>query len=56
MNSFVFLKAKSDVEGVVIGTGRDQDNEVADLNAGSQMILSYNSVADLVKGGDVRLI
>ncbi|EFA03409.1 DNA replication complex GINS protein SLD5 [Tribolium castaneum] len=55
MNSFVFLKAKTAVEGVVIDPSRD-DDEVADLTVGSQMILSYNSVTDLVKKGDVQLI
>ncbi|XP_044266727.1 DNA replication complex GINS protein SLD5 [Tribolium madens] len=55
MDSFVFLRAKNAVEGVVIDSNRDND-EVVDLAVGSQMILSYNSVADLVKKGDVQLI
>jgi GINS complex subunit 4 len=54
--SFVFLKAKSRVEGVVVDGGRDDDSKLVDLNLGSQLIISYNSVADLVKKGEVRLI
>jgi GINS complex subunit 4 len=54
--SFVFLKAKSRVEGVVVDGGRDDDSKLVDLNIGSQLIIYYNSVADLVKKGEVRLI
>ncbi|RZC37766.1 DNA replication complex GINS protein SLD5 [Asbolus verrucosus] len=56
IHSFVFLKARNNVEGVVIDTGRDDDNDVVDINPGSQMIISYNSVVDLVKNSDVHLI
>ncbi|KAG5881560.1 hypothetical protein JTB14_033065 [Gonioctena quinquepunctata] len=56
INSFVFLKSKKDIEGVVIDDGNDGDNDLVDFNTGSRMIISYNSVANLVKNGEVHLI
>lgn len=56
MNSFVFSKAKKNIEGVVIDVTREDESDVVDLNAGSQLIISYNSIADLVKTSDVKLI
>ena len=56
MNSFVFLKAKSNVEGVVVDRGQGDDNEIVDIKAGSQMLISYKGVSDLIKKGDLRLI
>lgn len=55
MYSFVFLKSKENIEGVVIDED-DDDSDIADLRAGSQMIISYKSVSNLVKNGAVRLI
>ncbi|KAJ8911739.1 hypothetical protein NQ315_003639 [Exocentrus adspersus] len=56
IHSFVFLKSKEEVEGIVIDDGNDEDGDLVDLNRGSQMIISYKSVANLVKNGDVHLI
>ncbi|XP_023019795.1 DNA replication complex GINS protein Sld5 [Leptinotarsa decemlineata] len=55
-HSFVFLKSKKDIEGVIIDDGNDADNDLVDFSTGSRMIISYNSVANLVKNGDVHLI
>lgn len=57
MKSFVFVKAKSSVEGVVIDVAdNDGGEDVVDLNPGSQMIISYSSIANLVKNSDIKLI
>ena len=57
MNSTVFVKAVEDVSGVVIedeaGRGRDEDYDMA---AGSQHILNYKSVANLIRNGRVKLM
>ncbi|XP_077294542.1 DNA replication complex GINS protein Sld5 [Arctopsyche grandis] len=56
MNAHVFFKANETVNGVVLeGLGEDQDEEI-DLEAGSQHILPYKYIADLVKNGKVQLI
>lgn len=55
MYSFVFLKSKENIEGVVIDDD-DDEGDIADLRAGSQMIISYKSVSNLVKNGSVQLI
>lgn len=55
MYSFVFLKSKDNVEGVVIDED-DEESDIADLAAGSQIIISYKSVGNLVKNGVVKLI
>lgn len=55
MYSFVFLKSKSEVEGVVIDDGTD-GGDLIDFKSGSQMIMSYNSVSNLLKNDAVRLI
>ncbi|CAH0557614.1 unnamed protein product [Brassicogethes aeneus] len=56
VHSFVFLKSKQEVEGVIIDDGRNDENDLVDLDKGSQLIISYNSVANLIKKGDVHLI
>jgi len=56
LQSMVFLKSKEDVEGVVMDDGSGEDNELIDLTQGSQVLVSYMSVANLVKKGDVHLI
>ncbi|KAJ8961190.1 hypothetical protein NQ318_008873 [Aromia moschata] len=56
VHSFVFLKSKEEVEGIIIDDGNDEDGDLVDLNRGSQMIISYDSVSNLVKKGDVHLI
>lgn len=56
IHSFVFLKSKGRVEGIVIDDGKNEDGDLVDLDCGSQIIISYKSVANLVKKGDVHLI
>ncbi|XP_019878777.2 DNA replication complex GINS protein SLD5 [Aethina tumida] len=57
IHSFVFLKSKENVTGVIIDDGNDgEQNDVADLEKGSQLIISYNSVSNLIKKGDVHLL
>lgn len=56
MHSMVFLKSKGDVEGVVINDRTDDDSEYIDLTSGSQVLVNYSSVANLVKNGGVHLI
>lgn len=56
IHSFVFLKSKKEIEGVAIDDGVNTDNDLVDFNVGSQMIISYNCVSNLVKNGDVHLI
>lgn len=55
IHSFVFAKSKSDIYGVVIDNA-NRDEDLVDLKAGSQIIISYNSIKNLVKSGDVSLI
>ena len=51
--SHVFIRAKKNLSGIMIpGT---MDDEV-DFEAGSQHIIQYNAVAELLKLGDVQLI
>ncbi|XP_066143807.1 DNA replication complex GINS protein SLD5 [Euwallacea fornicatus] len=56
VHSMVFLKSKRDIEGVAIDDGDGDNNDLIDLTSGSQILISYNSVARLVKDGDVHLI
>nr|XP_022908501.1 DNA replication complex GINS protein SLD5 [Onthophagus taurus] len=56
IHSFVFLKSKVDIEGVIIDDGTDEDGDLIDFKQGSQSIISYNSVSNLIKNGDVHLI
>lgn len=56
MSSFVFAKAKSVVEGVMLDEANDDEEALVDLQTGSQMIISYNSISQLVKNDEVCLI
>ncbi|KAI4465458.1 sld5 protein [Holotrichia oblita] len=56
INSFVFLKSKNEIEGVVIDDGTEQEEDLVDFKTDSQLIISYNSVANLVRSGEVQLI
>lgn len=57
IHSFVFLKSKREVEGVILDDGNEEgDNDLVDFRPGSQMIISYNSISKLLKDGDVHLI
>lgn len=55
IHTFVFLKSKTEVEGVIIDDGFNND-DLVDFNEGSQMIISYKSISTLLKKGDVHLI
>ncbi|KRT79028.1 hypothetical protein AMK59_8390, partial [Oryctes borbonicus] len=52
INSFVFLKSKNEIEGVVIDDGTEEEEDLVDFKIGSQLIISYNSVSNLVKNGE----
>lgn len=56
VHSMVFLKSKQDVEGILVDDGNGDHEDLIDLTNGSQILISYNSVANLVKNGDVHLI
>ncbi|XP_045489524.1 DNA replication complex GINS protein SLD5 [Pieris rapae] len=56
LQSHVFLKANETVNGIVLEDHfGDQDEEI-DLEEGSQHILQYKFIADLVKNGKVQLV
>ncbi|XP_072396580.1 DNA replication complex GINS protein SLD5 [Diabrotica undecimpunctata] len=55
LNSFVFLKSKNRVEGISIEEN-NPESDLVDFNSGSQMIISYSSISELVKKGEVHLI
>lgn len=50
--SHIYLKAKQDVASVVVGA----DDEEVDLVAGSQHIIPYQLISDLVLSGKAQLI
>ncbi|XP_045476826.1 DNA replication complex GINS protein SLD5 [Harmonia axyridis] len=54
LHSFVFLKSKANIESIVIDEGNE--DETVYVNNDSQMIISYNSISNLVKNGEVQLI
>ncbi|XP_076758542.1 DNA replication complex GINS protein SLD5 [Xylocopa sonorina] len=53
MQAYVFLRVNSRVSGIVLPGSMDEE---IDLEPGSQHIIPYNVVADLVKSGAVQLI
>ena len=57
MNSTVFVKAVEDVRGVTIEdeANRERDEDM-DMAPGSQHIMKYKSVANLIRDGRVKLI
>ncbi|XP_063374080.1 DNA replication complex GINS protein SLD5 [Cydia amplana] len=56
LHSHVFLKANNTITGVVLeDQPGDQDEEI-DLEDGSQHILQYKPIAELVKNGKVQLV
>lgn len=55
IHSMVFVKSKKDIEGVALDDGSGENNDLIDFSKGSQVLVSYNSVAKLVKDGDVYL-
>ncbi|XP_072936032.1 DNA replication complex GINS protein SLD5 [Epargyreus clarus] len=56
LHSHIFLKAIDTVSGVVLEDLFGEQDEEIDLDEGSQHILQYKPVADLVKNGKVQLI
>ncbi|KAK9885234.1 hypothetical protein WA026_010737 [Henosepilachna vigintioctopunctata] len=54
IHSFVFSRSKTNIESIIIDEGND--DETVYVNKDSQMIISYNSVSNLVKKGDVQLV
>lgn len=56
LRSHVFLRAKKDVDGVVIEGDRDNRDEEVDLEENSQHIMQYKPIANLVKDGAIQLI
>lgn len=55
VHSFIFFKSNKDIDGLEVDDGGRED-DVVDAKEGSPMLLSYYSVANLVKKGDVQLI
>ncbi|XP_030032512.2 DNA replication complex GINS protein SLD5 [Manduca sexta] len=55
LQTHVFLKANEMVNGVVLEDLTGEDEEI-DLEEGSQHILRYKPIADLVKNGKVQLV
>ncbi|XP_045760495.1 DNA replication complex GINS protein SLD5 [Maniola jurtina] len=56
MQSHIFLKANDTIHGIILeDLIGDQDEEI-DLEEGSQHILQYKPIADLVKNGKVQLV
>lgn len=53
IDSFVFCKSKEQVNGLVI---EDEEEEFVDLRKGSQMLVSYRTVRNLLASGKVHLI
>lgn len=54
LRSYIFLKSKDDIQGVLVSGNNDE--ELIDFSRGSQMIMQYSNVANLIKDGRVSLI
>lgn len=53
----MFLRSKANIEGVAINnSNNDEEGDMVDFKTGSQMIISYHSVANLLKNDEVQLI
>lgn len=55
LESHIFVRANSNVHGVIVDEGDNREEEV-NLDERSQHILPYSTVADFVKNGKVQLI
>ncbi|XP_043266008.1 DNA replication complex GINS protein SLD5 [Colletes gigas] len=53
MQTYVFLRANEKINGIVLPDSLDEE---IDFEQGSQHIIQYSAVADLVKSGAVQLI
>lgn len=56
LRSHVFLRAKKDVQSVVIEGDRDNRDEEVDLDENSQHIMQYQPIATYLKDGSLQLI
>ncbi|XP_063224882.1 DNA replication complex GINS protein SLD5 [Bacillus rossius redtenbacheri] len=56
ISSFVFLRSKQNVSGVVVEGDVENRDEEIDLEEGSQHIMQYKTVQELVKSGQIQLI
>ncbi|KAL1514286.1 hypothetical protein ABEB36_003567 [Hypothenemus hampei] len=56
VNSMIILKSKKNIEGITVDDGNAENNDLIDLTSGSQILINYNSIASLLKNGDVHLI
>ncbi|XP_063634494.1 DNA replication complex GINS protein SLD5 [Cydia splendana] len=56
LHSHVFLKANDTITGVVLEDQPGDQEEEIDLEDGSQHILQYKPIAELVKNGKVQLV
>lgn len=55
LNSFVFFQAKKSVDGVIADENTN-NSDVVDIQESSKMIMSYNSIINLLRNDDVSLI
>ncbi|PBC29423.1 DNA replication complex GINS protein SLD5 [Apis cerana] len=53
MKAYVFLRANNRIDGIILPGSMDEE---IDFESGSQHIIQYNAVSDLVKNGSVQLI
>ena len=53
MQAYVFLRANDRINGILLPGSMDEE---IDLEPGSQHIIQYSAIADLVKTGAVKLI
>lgn len=58
IDSYVFLEAKQNCPGVLLeeDTIEGKEEEIVDLKAGSQHLMKYRPISQLVKSGSVNLI
>ncbi|KAB0798128.1 hypothetical protein PPYR_09121 [Photinus pyralis] len=55
IHSFVFMKAKNEIEGVMVSHVNEEE-EVVDLRTGSQILISYSNVGHFIKTNQSCLI
>lgn len=56
MSSFVFLKSKANLQGVLVGDPDDEDSGEVDFKNNTQALISYTAVSNLLKEGLIKLI
>ena len=55
-SSYVFLRAKRNISGIIVEGDSETQEEEVDLDENSQHIMQYKSIANYLDTGDVRLI